>query len=443
MQNKDLLIKKSLRYSIFDGAFYSVMVGFGESFFTPFAVFLQAGNLELGLLGSLPQAMGSLSQFYSNSLLKLFKSRKRLVSTLAFAGALMHIPIILVYFMGKMKIYMLILFICIYWILNMILGPAWNSWMGDLVPENSRGAYFGQRNRIAGFVSFVSFMLAGFILQQFAGNQNIRFAGFTILFTVAMLSRAVCYIFLIKKYEPPRVIHDHHEFGFGSFLKQAAHNNYGLFVFYLCFMNFSVFISAPFFAPYMLKDLSLSYQAYTLVIASAIIIKVITLRVWGILADKHGTRQVIAVTGYVMPFVPLLWVFSWKLWYLIVIQAFSGFVWGGFEIASFNYIFDATSPEKRQTCVAYLNILIGVSMFAGAMAGAAAVHFNRFFWTSYFLVFILSFVLRLTASVFFIPRLKELRSVEHISYRGLLLKAISAMPSRGLIYGLSSFRRHR
>ncbi|HLC98962.1 MAG TPA: MFS transporter, partial [Candidatus Nanoarchaeia archaeon] len=63
-------IRKSLKYSIMDGAFYSAMVGFGESFFSAFAIFLKASNLQIGLLGSLPIALGSVSQLYSNRLIK-------------------------------------------------------------------------------------------------------------------------------------------------------------------------------------------------------------------------------------------------------------------------------------------------------------------------------------------------------------------------------------
>src|SRR3989344_2140532 len=70
-------IKKSLKYSIWDGSFASAMVGFGESFFSAFAIFLKASNFQISLLGSLPRAMGSFVQLYSSKLLKIFGTRKR------------------------------------------------------------------------------------------------------------------------------------------------------------------------------------------------------------------------------------------------------------------------------------------------------------------------------------------------------------------------------
>ena len=71
-------IKKSLLYSVFDGSFHSAMVGFGESFFSAFAVFLKASTTQIGLLGSLPQTLGSLSQLLSSYFIRLFKSRSLL-----------------------------------------------------------------------------------------------------------------------------------------------------------------------------------------------------------------------------------------------------------------------------------------------------------------------------------------------------------------------------
>ena len=65
MPLQDEKIQKSLRYSIFDGAFSAAMIGFGESFFVPFALFLKATSIQIGVLSSLPQALGSLLQLFS------------------------------------------------------------------------------------------------------------------------------------------------------------------------------------------------------------------------------------------------------------------------------------------------------------------------------------------------------------------------------------------
>src|SRR3989344_947001 len=198
----DERIRKSLRYSILDGAFYAAMVGFGETFFQAFAVFLKATNVQLGLLGSLPQTLGSVLQLFSNRLIKFFRTRKRLICTSVLLEALIFIPIALVFFFGTLRVYHLIFFVCLYWILGMVLVPAWSSWMGDLVDERRRGSYFGKRNRIAGLVSLASMLTGGYILERFSDGTEMQYIGFAVIFTIAMAARIVSLVYMTKKYEP-------------------------------------------------------------------------------------------------------------------------------------------------------------------------------------------------------------------------------------------------
>lgn len=437
----DEKIRKSLMYSILDGTFYSTMVGIGESFFSAFAVFLKANNIQLGLLGSLPQTLGSISQLFSNKLLKLFKSRKRFVCINAFLEALMYIPIILTFFFGKFRIYTLILFVCIYWIFGSILNPAWNSWVGDLVNEKKRGAYFGKRNKISGMASFISLLIGGFILQNFTNGVKTQYTGFVIIFILALIARIFSFIFLTKKYEPSYNVLPEAEFSFIEFLKKARFRNFGLFVFYLSLMNFSVYIAAPFFVAYMLYDLKLSYLGYTILIAIPLIVKYMSMPIWGKASDNYGTKKILSLTGFLMPLGPILWIFSSDFYYLGLVQAFSGFTWAGFEIASFNFIFDTTSPEKRATCVAYYNVLNGIGIIFGSLLGGMIVMYNNVFWSKYLLVFLISGILRYQISIIFIPKLKEAREIERIPYHKLFLKVISTMPTMGLVYDLIAFRK--
>ena len=443
MENKEQKIKKSLKYSIFDGAFCSMMIGFGESFFSAFAVFLKATNLQLSLLGSLPQTLGSLFQMFTNRLIKLFKSRKKLVCIGALFQTLMYIPVALVFFFGTFRVMHLIIFLCFYWIFGTIANPAWNSWIGDLVNEKERGSYFGRRNRVTGFLSFASLLAAGYILQRFSSSISMEYLGFALIFSLAMLSRLFSFIYLMKAYEPEYTIASESPFSFIDFVKQARFRNYGLFVIYLCFINFGVYVSAAFFTPYMLYELKLSYGIFTIITAAAMIMKFIMMPIWGNLSDKYGTKKVLTLTGFLMPVVPVLWIFSVNIWYLILIQLYSGFIWAGFDMASFNFIFDSTSSKKRTTCVAYYNVLNGMAILLGAVAGGLIVKYNNLFWSKYFLVFIISFMLRYIASLIFIPKIREVRVVEEISHRKLLLKAFTAMPTRGLIYNIITLRKKK
>ncbi|MBW2982147.1 MFS transporter [Candidatus Woesearchaeota archaeon] len=417
-------IEKSLKYSILDGSFWAVMFGFGETYLAAFAVFLRASDVQIGLLTSLPLLLGSLSQFFSMKLIKLFNSRKKFVVVTALIQALMWIPIIFVFYLHNWSVYFLILFVIIYLVSGMISAPAWNSWISDLVNPNERGKYFGNRSRIIGLITLISVSLGGIILDVLKDGITKQYLGFAALFSAAMVARLISVLFLNKKYDPGLYVREKDKFTFKSFLKQIRYRNFGMLVLFLAFMNFSVYIAGPFFVAYWLYDLNLSYIAYMIIIVSAFVAKYISLPIWGSFIDIYGTKKIMALNGFVMPIVPILWLFSTNIYYMIFIQLLAGISWAGFELSSFNFIFDTTTPEKRPRCISYYNVINGIMIFLGTTIGSLIVKYNNLFWTKYYLVFLISGILRYVISFTFLPKLKEVRKVYDISYNKIFFKLV-------------------
>ncbi|MBU4502687.1 MAG: MFS transporter [Nanoarchaeota archaeon] len=442
-EKKRKLIKKSLVFSIFDGTFHSMMVGFGESFISAFAIFLKATNIQLGLLSSLPLLLGSLSQLFSIRLIKKFNSRKKFIVTSALLQAFMYIPIALVFFFGTLRVFHLIVFMCFYWIFFMVLNPAWNSWMGDLVSERHRGLYFGRRNRIIGFASFITTLLAGFILQRFADGEMTQYIGFVLIFSLALGSRVMSAFFLSKKYEPKYRPVEEKGLSVFSFIKRVKGSNFGVLILYLCLINFAVYMSAPFFAAYMLYDLKMSYMTFTIVNASLIISRFIFMPMWGRISDQFGSKKVLAVTGFTIPLIPILWVLNADVAYLIILQLFSGFVWSGFELISFNFVLDTTTHDNRATFVSYYSVLNGVAIFIGGVIGSIIVKYNNVFWSKYLWIFIVSGVLRYIIGILLIPRLRDVRSVDGIDYPHFFIKIVTNIPTVGIFFNMVTFRKKR
>jgi MFS family permease len=204
---------------------------------------------------------------------------------------------------------------------------------------------------------------------------------------------------------------------------------YGIFVIYMCLLNFAIYLSAPFFTPYMLKDLQFDYMTLTLVQATSIITKLLVMPVWGRLIDQFGTRKILVFTGFFIPLVPLLWLFSSNVWYLVVSQVFCGFVWAGFELATFNFMFETTMPSQRIGYFAFYNAMNGVAILLGGLAGALIVRYNHVFWSKYLLVILLSGLARYVVNFSLLHRLQEMRTVEAISYPKLFFKMITTIPA--------------
>jgi MFS family permease len=311
--------------------------------------------------------------------------------------------------------------------------------MGDLVNPKERGTYFGRRNKIAGFATFFSFIIAGYILQQYGGDTTRQYMGYMIIFVIAMLARIVSMIFLTMMHEPEYHVVPEAYFGFLDFVKKARYNNYGIFVIYSSLMNFGVFISGPFFTAYMLRDLHLNYIEFTAIQAAAILMKNLSMPLWGMASDRFGTKRVLTIGGFLMPMVPILWSLSRNFWYLIFVQFYSGLVWAAFELAAFSFIFDITTPQKRATCVAYYNVFIGISTLVGAVIGGFILtHTPEFTLGSrFYLLFIISGILRYATSFIFLPKIREVRVVEHVPYHTLFLNVVTTLPTTG--YSMFNF----
>ena len=280
-------IDKSLKHSVKDGAWWSVMVGSGESYLSAFALFLKATEAQLGLLMSLPQLIASLVQLLAVKLTNLFESRKKIVVTFAFIQGFVWLLIIGFSYITQ-SVWVLILLASLYFALGALSGPAWISWMGDLVPENMRGRYFGMRNRVSGFVAFIATISGGLILD-FVSNIDTHLA-FSIVFSIAFFGRMISSYYLTLKFEPHVEITEPKEYPFKQFLKELWSNHFGIFSLYTNLMMFAVFISAPFVAIIWLEYLGFSYLQYMVVLSASTVISFVTMTYWGTHADSYGNK---------------------------------------------------------------------------------------------------------------------------------------------------------
>jgi len=334
--------------------------------------------------------------------------------------ALVWLPILLIpYLFQTHQVWWLIAFMTLSTAFDSAANPVWGSMMADLVPVQMRGRYFGQRNRINGFVSGVFAYAAGGILQLLTGNTNLAF---TIIFAGAMASRLVSFYFLSQMYEPLSPVTEKR--GYDGMLKVARglfSTNIGMFIILCALINFAAAVSAPFFSPYMLRDLQFSYIVYTIINSVAILATVGSMTWWGKRMDRAGSSKVLKITSLFVPFVPLGWALSHSLWWLIIMQLFSGFAWAGFQLSSSVFIYDAAPSQNRTRYIALYNSLIFLGVSVGSLTGGIVAPLLPPFEGSHLLsIFIVSGVARLAVALFFLPRIKEVRKVPQVKAEELL-----------------------
>ena len=431
---KEDSIKRSLRYSIYDGTAYAVMEGCTASFLTPFAVALNASLSLIAALTYVPQLAGSFMQLFASKLIGLVKDRKRILVVSSFIHAVLWVPLLLMPYATEKQKYLIIIYVSLQEIVSQIMNPVWNSWMGDLVPKYERGAFFALRNKIVGISSFAATLAAGLILNYFSPKRP--FLGFAILFFVAFAARAISGVFKNMMENPPPDIAHEEKFSITEFVKRMDKTNYGHFVIYIVLFKFAVNIASPFFAVYLLKSLKFTYMQFTIVTVSELIASFFIISLWGRLIDSRGTKFVFCITGILASVVPMFWLFSANFYYLAAVAAFSGVAWSGFNLSSSNFIFDAVKPENRVRCISYYKFFEGMAIFMGAALGGALIdHTPKWLIVSgFFFLFLLSAVLRLLISILMLPALKEARLIELGIGHSFFKKYLTIRPSEGIVF---------
>ena len=194
------------------------------------------------------------------------------------------------------------------------------------------------------------------------------------------------------------------------------------------------FIASPFFTPYLLENLGFSYLAFTIVNSCATLSSILVMKRWGTHSDSFGNIKILSLASVLISLVPLLWLFSPKPEYLILVQLFSGFSWAGFNLAAANFIYDAVKPGMIAKYLSYQNTIIGGMVLAGGMLGSAVAEAARQLPVhNYLVVFVVSAAFRMVITAYFLPRISEVRQVQHISRQQLFFKMASIRPMQGLV----------
>lgn len=408
--------KKTKSYSIVDGTAYSVMAGFGEQYVSPYAIRLGASGSEVALLSSVPFFFGSLAQFLGAKLTDKFRNRKRIMTIAVLLQALSFLPLFIVPLITHSILILSVVF-ALYYAFGNIASPAWNSLMGEVVLEKERSRYFSMRNRFVVFGTMLSVVFAGIILNSLDA-VNV-WVGFGILFGIALFGRLISMVYLAKHVEP-EYVPSTKKLSFLQFTKQIRKNNFGKFVVLRTLVSFAVMVASPLFAVYMLNDLGYSYIAYTAVVLMPMVMKVLTVRLWGKYADRFGNRNIMHVSLFLIALIPICWAIPAYFlegnpilfYFILFAEGLSGFAWAGFELSTFNYMLETSPSGLRARMFAYFNMIWGASVFVGGFVGSLLLFLfpaHVFTIKAIVFVFVISSLLRFLVFLLYMPRIKEVR----------------------------------
>lgn len=366
---------RALRFSILEGAAWACMVGLAETYFLATAVHLGGGPLALGLAVALPLAVGSVGPLATLGLLRRFRMRRSYCVRAIGLQILVLLTMSLLLMLDRLTVPLLIGGICLYQMSGQAAGTAWSSWYGDLVPAQMRGRWFARRNRVVYLSTCAGLVLAGLILDRIepagVSGSHSRI-GFAILFGLAATARTASATLIARSPEPefrglPRP---------GEVVRfvRTERGDQAVRILALgALFHFTVYWSAPYFAPFMLEELRFSYAEYMAGALCVIVFKALLTSVWGRFIDRKGAKPVFLTAMLCVALVPLPWVFVGGLSTVLIAQALSGSSWSGFEVSYFSLLLENSTRKTRPFVFAAQSASNGLFQLAGVLIAAKLI----------------------------------------------------------------------
>ncbi len=402
-------VRRDLRAMTADGAAASVMVGIGETYFPAFVLAISSSQLACGLVSTVPMLLGGLLQLCAPWAMRRLGSYRRWVVFVAAVQAMAFLPLLAAAAIGALPVSAVFLVVAIYWATGMAGGTGWNAWAEALVPARLRAPYFARRTRFTQSGIMIGLALGGIILE-IATRWNTLPEAFAALFLVAAVSRLASAYFLSRQREAPPA-----EQGTVAILVAGCHKNGtvpfcapeagGLIDAIRCHLDSRVllymlaaqaacYIASPYFNPYMLDQLQLSYADYLILVCLPYLAKVLCVPAWGRLVERIGPHRVLWGSGLVIALMPAMWNLSDSFPYLVAVQAYSGLGWAGYELAQLLLFFDTVPKERRVTVLTAYNLFNAAAVFGGSILGALLLSQLGAGRNAYWMLFLVSTVAR-------------------------------------------------
>ena len=456
----------------------------GGAPFSLFARDLGASEFQIGVLAALP-FLASLVSMPASIITERTGARKRLFLAGLYAQRLLWFPIALIplWLLGRghgggpsgAAVLVFMAMILIMHSAGAVGGPAWLSWMADIVPERVRGKYFSRRRQWGILTAIPAALLAGWILDYFAagGHRGTTLYWCAMIFLCAAVFGVIDIHFFQHVPEVPMQPRMHIPLRrlIGGPLRDRQ---FLWFAGFVATLTFAVSFMGQFVTFYLIERIGVTGTGIQLMLLVApMIAQFIVLPIWGRAADRMGKKPVMAIAALGLVPVGLGWCFMGPglHWLGYVLSIAGAALWTGVEVANLNFVLefsgsqdgDGGAREGGSAYVAVNSVIINIAGCIGGLASGLIAKFLRdWHWDPgipgiasvgfYEVLFALSGVMRLAAAVVFLPMLVEhkaagtvevLRFVSANIYNNLFNAILMPLRAVGLRNGQSfRLRRH-
>lgn len=399
-----------MRYFLFDGFFATASDSFYLNFIPLFALAYGASSGAIGVMTAVANLLGTIALFPGARIAEVVKRRRPVVVvTGGGVGRVVLIVLVVLPLFLMSPAAAIVVIIAINGIRSFTgnLGnPAWTAFTADLVPPFMRSRYFGNRNTMMGLAALVFTPIAGWMISAGNGLQRFPRFGYQIVFLFALVFGMASTTCFNRIPEPPRSAPARPRERHSSLRRSLGANRpFVGFIASALVWNLALQVAGPFFNVYIVTGLGGSDAQVGLAAGVSNLTNLIGLWIFARLADRRGSYWVQKVTGFLIPLLPLAWVFAAHPWNIYLINTASGFLWAGYNLANFNLLLDYTPEGERPRAVALYQTVVFGSAVAGPLIGGFLADV-----ASFKLVFLLSAIGRWIGAFLFIWLVHDIKS---------------------------------
>jgi hypothetical protein len=361
-------VRQDLLAGHLEAASYGGMVGFGETFLPAFALAAGVGEVAAGLVTAVPMLAGGLMQLVSPTGIRALGSNRKWVVSCAAVQGLSFLPLVLFALRGEVSTVAMFLIVSLYWAAGLATGPAWNTWMGTIVPRLIRARYFACRTRLSQAVVLTGFLAGGGALH-WASQHGEALTIFAALFAAAGLFRLASATCMSCQSEPVSGRTSGKPFSIATIGRQFREGRGGPLLMYLVVVQGAVQFSGPYFTPFMFQKLHLSYVQYALLIAVSYLARIVSLPLWGHLAHRVGANRLLWLGGIGIVPISAMWLASKDFFWLMFIQLVGGAAWAAYELAFQLLFFESIPKDERTGVLTLYNLVNTAAWVSGSLLG--------------------------------------------------------------------------
>ncbi len=379
---------------------------------TGYALYLGASPLELGLISGAPLLGQVLNPLLIRFSERASRPRNLLLSFALLSRAVWLGVAALPLLEASLRLPLMITLASLSWVFTSGVATLLTALLGDLIPHNAMGRFFGLRNALLGAVGTAATLLGGVFLDRVAAPLGFQ----TLILAAALIGLGAVGL-LLRYPQPSSSLHLQDPTPRApSSLRDPAFRR---LLIYAGYWSFAASLSAPFVIPFLLIHLDLSYGQVGLYSALSAASALVFGPMWGRLADRVGNKPglyiVTLLASTVLP-LSLLLATPQELSWVWLAATLEGVVLSALGFGLLNLTLSSAPEQARPRYLATFTAVTGVSGFvssalAGPLFALFAAELPRVLgassgWTPYHALLLTSALLRLPA-LFLLSRVTE------------------------------------